>query len=173
MEDPRRTIPVDIRIAEALEAGTLPKQLMCDSPAGCIAAETRLFDPTTGEHVPIGELHRCGIAPMVATLYGPRRASVPFVKGVAPLYRVTLETGQSFLGTADHLILTPAGWTHVGRVDIGDAALASRPIPLLSRPGADLSESPQDARRSLQIVQIVGGVVLAVIVLVMHDFGRK
>lgn len=85
-------------------------ELVISGPAGCIAGETRIYNPVTGEQTPVKELYEKGIAPIVQTLMGAIQAETPFKKGVADLYRVTLASGRNCLVTGNHLLLTPDGW---------------------------------------------------------------
>src|SRR5437764_390269 len=90
-----------------LELAKYPElEIGCDGPAGCVAGETRIYNPVTGEHTPIKELYERKEAPIVQTLIGAVQAEVPFRKGVADLYRVTLASGRQCLVTGNHLFLT-------------------------------------------------------------------
>ena len=83
----------------------------------CVAGETRIFDPTTGLHTPIAELEEAGqpITVLSLTRGGlvPQRASAPFLKGEADLYRVTLDDGRAITVTTGHRFLSPSGWTSI------------------------------------------------------------
>ncbi len=80
----------------------------------CVAGETRIFDPVSGAHTPIKDLCKAGkpITVLSATREGFRasRASAPFLKGVADLYRVTLDDGASIIVTRGHRFLSDSGW---------------------------------------------------------------
>jgi len=119
-------------------------------PAECLAGETRIYNPLTGESPTIAELAEQNITPVVLTSTGVEQAEVPFIKDVAPLYRVTLLDGSSFIGTSRHLVLTQQGWTLLGDLRIGDAVPSSRPIlPLsiaVSSPQASLPDAPHSSR---------------------------
>jgi phage terminase large subunit-like protein len=75
---------------------------------GCIASGTRIYDPTTGEHTAVEILAERGqpIRVLAWTEDGPvvAEATAPFVKGVAPLYRIKVfaETDQYITVTARH-----------------------------------------------------------------------
>lgn len=88
-------------------------------PNACVAGETRIWNPVTGESPTIRELHERGEAPVVMTLHGPEQADAPFVKGVDDLYEVTLSDGSRFNATSEHRVLTPSGYVHVGSLAIG------------------------------------------------------
>ncbi len=103
-----------------------------DGPAGCVAGETRIYNPVTGEHVPIKELYEKKIAPTVQTLMGAMHAEVPFRKGVRKLYRVTLTSGRQCIVTENHRILTPKGWRFVSDLSLGDLIGVGEPNVQLS-----------------------------------------
>lgn len=91
-------------------------------PIGCIAAETVI----DGTGMTVAELHRLGIAPVVQTLFGPVQATVPFIKGVDLLYRLTTKTGKSVVATGSHVIFVCGrGWRRLAAVCAGDRILAS------------------------------------------------
>jgi hypothetical protein len=94
--------------------------------AGCIAGETELWDPIARKGRRIDELCQNGERPWVQTLAGPVLAEVPFLKGVAPLYRVTLRNGRSCLATADHLFLSDSHWRRTDSLAPGMALLSTR-----------------------------------------------
>lgn len=96
---------------------------------GCISAETRIYDTELNEHVAVADLVNEKRAPVVLAWTGTRlepiRASVPYLKGKASLYRVTMKSGNSFVATADHVSLTPAGWQRVDSLQRGGHLLES------------------------------------------------
>lgn len=113
-----------------------PKVLVC-GPLGCVAGETRLYDPITGESPTFLDLFKQGLRPTVQTLNGPVLATVPFRKGHNKLYRVRTGTGRSFLATADHRVLTPRGWTAVSSVYQNELIAISQPCPRASNSESD------------------------------------
>jgi hypothetical protein len=95
-------------------------ELMLAGPAECLAGETLILDPVTGKQETIKVLAERRTAITVLTVYGARRAEPPFKKGVAPLYRVEMQSGKSFLATARHRVLTANGWGFVEGLASGD-----------------------------------------------------
>lgn len=140
---------------EAFAYGPFP---MCMSGGwGCIAGETRIDDTLTGRTFTVAEMTAAGYAPTVLAWTGARfvpvRASVPFVKGIAPLYRVTTDSGRSIIVTDRHRFLTPQAWgslanarVHLGAQLLGVAVGA----PPSTADGVEASPSTyrQDGRRS-------------------------
>ena len=92
---------------------------------GCVAAGTRIFNPVAGTHTPIEVLAQQGAPHWVLSLtengFRPHRAVMTFKKGVADLYRVTLDDGRVITVTDEHRFLTPQGWcTLRDRLATGD-----------------------------------------------------
>jgi phage terminase large subunit-like protein len=126
------------------------RELYLISGKGCIAGETRVYDPIADTHMPVNELCEEGIAPMVLTLNGPRQASVPFVKGVAPLYRVETSGGRVCIVTMQHRFLTPNGWKRLSEIGLGEHIRVSANAHAPSIRDIAPSELRQDGRHSLQ-----------------------
>lgn len=80
---------------------------------GCLAPETRVFDVLLG-YVPIQELADMGRRPIVLSKlpvgWAIQAATVPFIKGEAPYFRVNTFYGRSFRVTGDHVFLTARGY---------------------------------------------------------------
>src|SRR5487761_1552564 len=120
-------------------------EVLLDGPAGCIAGETRIYNPLTGQHTSVKDLCEKGIAPIVQTLMGAIQAEVPFRKGVRDLYRVTLASGRQVVTTDNHLFLTPDGWRFLSACAPGSQFLISAPCPHPTTEGLDLLVSWRDA----------------------------
>lgn len=84
---------------------------------GCVAGETRIYNPDTGDHTAISDLVMAGEPITVLSLtshgYVKSTVPVPFLKGVDNLYRVTLQSGRSVIVTDNHKFLTPDGWYRI------------------------------------------------------------
>ena len=93
-------------------------EVVIHGPAECVAGETLIHDCATGLDISIQDLAETQTAPIVKTLYGQEKAGIPFCKGTAKLFRVTLESGVSFLATKNHYVLTDFGWLPVGLLGI-------------------------------------------------------
>lgn len=102
-------------------------EVLLSGPAGCVAGETELWDPLAKRGRRIDKLHQLNERPWVQTLAGPILAEVPFLKGVADLYRVRLADGQSCVVTADHMFLSAAGWSRVADLAPGSGVLCGLP----------------------------------------------
>lgn len=114
--------------------------------SGCVAGHTKLLDPITGREPTFEYLYANGISPTVMTLDGPRKASVPFIKGEADLFEIVLENGYRFVATAEHVVLSSSGFVSVKSLSLGQRLFAyapslqesiSEPSPLARGPNAD------------------------------------
>lgn len=130
--------------------GRRDRELVLEGPADCVAGETRIYDPTTGEQVRIDELYRQQRAPFVLTMDGPALATVPFIKGIAKLYRIVLADGRSCIVTQRHRLLTEMGWTFVGNLSRGQRLPVAEPCPPPSIGECDLQVSRPGAHGSMR-----------------------
>lgn len=121
-----------------------------------MAGETKIFNPKTGKSPTIKHLAENQINPTVLTSYGLVVADIPFRKGVADLYRVTMSSGQSFLATAKHLVLTTNGWGFVEDLSFGDVLPLSSPFRQASIEGVGPLGFLRDAQHSFQTPQDSG-----------------
>ena len=89
----------------------------------CVAQETRIYDAELNQHIPIVELANKNRAPLVLAWTGTRfvevRATVPFLKGKADLYRVTTESGRQITTTLEHRFMTDRGWMTLRQITEG------------------------------------------------------
>lgn len=87
---------------------------------GCVTGDTRVYDHSTGTHVPIAQLVDEQRAPLVMTLQGPVQAGIPFQKGYAQTYTVITSGGLAISVIDSHLFLTPSGWVSIalGNLDL-------------------------------------------------------
>jgi replicative DNA helicase len=101
----------------------------------CIAWDTPVLDPATGDLVTAAELHRRGTAGdwvQVVALERTGRLEVAtpsaFVDdGVKPVYEVTTRLGRVVRTTASHPFLTDGGWRPLAELTVGtNIAVAAR-----------------------------------------------
>jgi len=103
----------------------------------CVAWDTPILDPATGELVTAAELFRRGRAGewvQVAALDRNGRVQVvspsAFVDdGVKPVYRVTTRLGRVVRTTASHPFLTPTGWQPLRDLAVGARVATPRRLP--------------------------------------------
>ena len=114
-------VPTGYVDLDELLSGLQPSTLVVvggrPSMGKCVAADTLVVDPVTGELRTAAELHRAGTAGedvSVLTLDGGRivetRPSAFVDDGVKPVYRVRTRSGREIRTTASHPFLTPQGW---------------------------------------------------------------
>lgn len=94
--------------------------VLVEGPRGCVAGDTRIYDPSDDSHPRIDYLYLHDIAPTVQTMFGPEEASVPFLKGHAHLYRFRLASGKQVKVHPKHMFLTDGGWAYAENLKVGD-----------------------------------------------------
>lgn len=126
------------------------EERVCVGGFGCISAETRIYDAELKEHVAVADLVAQQRAPLVMSWNGsdfvPIRATIPFLKGIKSLYRVTLHSGRSFVGTHDHVVLSQAGWSQTETLRCGEYLLTSG----ANHPQSNLEPDQQVSLRDVQ-----------------------
>lgn len=125
---------------------------------GCVAGETKIYDPDTGIHTEIEQLAKVGEPITVLSLtkdgFVKTTATAPFLKGEDDLYQIILQSGRKVIVTDNHKFLTPFGWMRiVDGLAVGHS-LASVEVPLVSNLGCcplvhgedvrDWFEKPED-----------------------------
>lgn len=111
----------------------------------CVAADTLLVDPATGERVTMGELAARAGEVEVVTLDDDhqltiRRPSAVIDDGVRPVFRVRLRTGREIRTTAAHPFLTCVGWKPLADLAIGTRVAVPRELPIFGdEPVADVA----------------------------------
>ena len=93
------------------------KEITVHGGRGCVAGWTLLRNADTGEQVPIAEID--SPFPVIGlTKNGIARvlSEVPFKKGEADLWRVTLTDGKSVTVTDQHRFLTRQGWKSIDQI---------------------------------------------------------
>lgn len=106
----------------------------------CVAADTQLFDPTTGKLVRAEDAVRARKA-NVLTLDANYKltateASDFIDDGVKPLYRVQTALGREIKVTASHPFLTLSGWQALMALKVGDQIAVPRCLPFFGNDNA-------------------------------------
>jgi replicative DNA helicase len=104
----------------------------------CVAWDTSIVDPATGDLRTAAELHRAGSAGQpvsVLTLTGagdvaPTQPSAFVDDGVRRVYRVRARSGREVRTTASHPFLTPDGWRPLVDLAPGQAVGVPAAIPV-------------------------------------------
>jgi replicative DNA helicase len=104
----------------------------------CVAFDTPVVDPATGDLRTAADLHRAGStggAVSVLTLTDDRRVGVAvptaFVDdGIKRVYRVRTRSGREVCTTASHPFLTPAGWVPLADLAPGRVVGVPAAVPV-------------------------------------------
>jgi replicative DNA helicase len=103
--------------------------------SGCLPASTRLLRADTGAETTLGELFAADardvpVWSLDASLrYVRRHLTHVFSTGTKPVFRLRLASGKSVRATANHPLLTPAGWTPLGALAPGARVAVPRHVP--------------------------------------------
>lgn len=96
----------------------------------CLPGHTRIYDPTTGDRVPVEELYKRGKANLL-TMTNDYKIEKHFTNeildnGIKEVFRVTTKTGRTIDATANHPLFTAKGWVAIENLNPKDkVALAS------------------------------------------------
>lgn len=92
---------------------------------GCVAGETKIFDPSTGRHVRIDSIKSQKVLGLhMGTLKGVEQiATRPKKYKKKDLYKVITERGRTILVTKAHKFFSPSGWRTLDSLDVGSSLL--------------------------------------------------
>lgn len=100
----------------------------------CVAADTLLVDPASGDLRTIEELVRRQQANLLTLdecfKLRPAQASAFVDDGIKPVFRVVTALGREIKTTATHPFLTMEGWRPLGTLSVGDSVAVPRCIPV-------------------------------------------
>ena len=90
----------------------------------CLPGHTRVYDPRTGDRVPVEELYKQGKAHLV-TMTDDYKLSAHFTNeildnGIKEVFRVTTKTGRHIDATGNHPLFTAKGWMAIDFLKPGD-----------------------------------------------------
>lgn len=134
-------VPTGYADLDELLSGLQPNALYVigarPSMGKCVAWDTPILDPATGERTTIQTLHHRGVNGewvQVASLADDGRLVVAtpsaFVDdGVRPVRRVRTSLGRTVRTTLTHPFLTPEGWRPLAQLTIGDRIAVPRRLP--------------------------------------------
>jgi replicative DNA helicase len=134
-------VPTGYVDLDELLSGLQPSTLVVvgarPSMGKCVAWDTPIVDPVTGDLRTAAELHRAGSAgrPVsVLTLDGGRittaTPSAYVDDGCKPVYRVRTATGREVRTTASHPFLTPGGWRPLADLAPGQVVGVPAAVPV-------------------------------------------
>ena len=103
--------------------------------SGCLPASTRVLRADTGAEVSIGELFASGARDVPvwslddSLRYRARTMTHVFSTGVREVFTVSLASGKQVRATANHPLLTYAGWRQVEELAPGARVAVARHVP--------------------------------------------
>ena len=86
----------------------------------CISGDTEIYDPIKKESIPIEKIDsNFHVLAWDGCKLIPAFAFAPFPKGHDTMYRVELESGDSFEASGEHRVLTPSGFRAISELQQG------------------------------------------------------
>src|SRR5690606_1681549 len=101
--------------------------------SGCLAGDTLVYLPDSGQYVPIRSLNGTsgftvlGIDDSAYKLE-PAPVERAFCTGVKPVYRLTTKLGRTIRATANHKFLTISGWKRLDELAINESIAVPRKL---------------------------------------------
>jgi replicative DNA helicase len=144
-------VPTGYVDLDGLLSGLQPSNLVVvgarPSMGKCVAWDTPIVDPATGELRTVADLYRAGLAgsrvSVLALAGGKLRTVQPhaFVDdGHKPVYRVRTRSGREVRTTASHPFLTPDGWRPLADLAVGHRVGVPAAIPVFGRDAMPIDE---------------------------------
>jgi replicative DNA helicase len=145
-------VPTGYVDLDELLSGLQPSNLVVvgarPSMGKCVAGDTPIVDPATGELRTAADLHRAGRAGARVSVLaladdGGLRPVQPeaFVDdGYKPVYRVRTRSGREVRTTASHPFLTPGGWRPLADLVVGHCVGVPAAIPVFGHDRLPLNE---------------------------------
>lgn len=124
----------------------------------CLPGWVRVFDPYTGEMVPVAKLYEQKKANVVAMnedhrLF-PTITNQVWDNGFKEVYRVTLASGREIDATGNHPLYTPGGWVEIDDLCPGDLVAVPFSLPYFG------NEELEDCEIKALAYRLVPGSVL-------------
>ena len=145
-------VPTGYVDLDELLSGLQPSNLVVvgarPSMGKCVAWDTPIVDPSTGELNTASDLHRAGaagtqVSVLALTRGGELRPVQPqaFVDdGYKPVYRVRTRSGREVRATATHPFLTPAGWRPLADLAAGQYVGVPAALPVFGHDSLPIDE---------------------------------
>lgn len=98
----------------------------------CMPGHVKVFDPTTGEQVPIQKLYerqQANVLTMNSEFkINPSKSSHVWDNGIKEVFKVTLKSGRVVEATGNHPLYRIDGWTEIDDLAVGDRIATPRII---------------------------------------------
>lgn len=156
----RIAVPVQ-ELSRVLGGGIVPGSIMLlggePGIGKCVTADTRVFDPSTGDYLPItawanSDRHVLSVDTDSLELNNDRVLAL-LERGTYPIVTVETRLGRRLNCTPDHPVLTHEGWRPVGSLKPGDSIAAPRALPYFGN--EVMSDAELDACIQMSITQQV------------------
>lgn len=89
----------------------------------CLPGHTRVYDPQTGERVPVEELYKRGKVNLLTMTEDykitPHFTNEILDNGIKEVFRVKTKTGRTIDATANHPLFTAEGWKQIEDLEVG------------------------------------------------------
>ena len=145
-------VPTGYVDLDELLSGLQPSNLVVvgarPSMGKCVAGDTPIVDPATGDLNTAADVHRAGVggrhvSVLALTPGGELRPIQPraFVDdGFKPVYRVRTRSGREIRTTASHPFLTPGGWRPLADLSTGQCVGVPAAIPVFGHDSLPIDE---------------------------------
>jgi replicative DNA helicase len=123
------------QLSRAVESRNPPVPMLSDlRESGCLAGESRVYLPETGQYRPIAELVGSSGFEVIAVNRDTwklerRKVTRAFSTGCKPVYRLTTQLGRTIRATGNHKFLAFDGWKRLDEVEIGEHLALPRGLP--------------------------------------------